>query len=157
MFFFDGFLSGILATLFFDLFQISLSYSYNIRKSKWNIVGRYFWGLKKAMYFRNDILNEPAIKYELIIGYAIHYFIGSIFGLIYVIFNIILFSEPSFLLALIIGFSTVLGAWCVMMPYAYNIGFFASREENQKELLVQNLIAHFIFGVGLFAGYLLVF
>ena len=26
-----------------------------------------------------------------------------------------------------------------------------------KQIMVQNLIAHFIFGVGLFAGYLLVF
>jgi len=157
MFFLDGLLSGILATFFFDLFQISLSYAYNIRRSKWGVAGRYFWGLKKAMYFRNDIINEPAIRYELIIGYVIHYIIGSIFGLIYIIFNTILFSEPSFFLALTIGFSTVLGAWCIMMPYAYNIGFFASREENQKKLLLQNLIAHFIFGVGLFAGYLLVF
>ena len=156
MFFFEGLISGIIATFLFDLFQISLFYAYKIKKSKWNIVGRYFLGLRKGMYFRYDILNEPLEKYELIIGYFIHYMIGSIFGLIYIIFNIILFKEPSFFLALTIGFLTVLGGWCVMMPYAYNKGFFGSRVENQKELLVQNLIAHFIFGIGLYGGYLLV-
>jgi hypothetical protein len=44
-----------------------------------------------------------------------------------------------------------------MMPYAFNIGFFASREKKQKELLIQNLIAHFVFGVGLYIGYISVF
>jgi len=157
MFYFDGLLSGIIATFIFDLFQISLSYAYNHKKKKWDLVGRYFWGLRKGAYFRFDILNESSVKYELVIGYIVHYTIGSIFGLIYVIINIILFNEPSFLLALILGFTTVLGSWCIMMPYAYNIGFFAIREKKQKELLVQNLIAHFIFGVGLYIGYLLVF
>jgi hypothetical protein len=157
MFFFKGFVSGIIATLIFDLFQLSLSYSYKIKKGKWDIVGRYFWGLKKGIYFRPDILNEPIIKYELIIGYFVHYIVGSIFGLFYIVINIIIYNEPSFLLALIIGFLTVLGGWCIMMPYVHNIGFFASRKKNQKEILVQNLIAHFIFGIGLYTGYLLVF
>jgi len=157
MFIFEGFFIGIIGTIIFDLFQISISYAYKIRKGKWNLVGRYFWGLRKGKYFRLDLFNEPSIKYELIIGYVVHYIIGSIFGLIYIIFNTILFNQPSFLLALIVGFTTVLGAWCIMMPYAHNVGFFACREKNQKELLVQNLIAHFIFGVGLYSGYLLVF
>ena len=157
MFFLEGLLVGIIATFIFDLFQLSLSYAYKIRKGKWDIVGRYFCGLRKGVYFRLDIFNEPSVQYELIIGYATHYVIGSIFGLIYIIFNVIFFNEPSFLLALIVGFSTVMGSWCIMMPYAYNMGFFASHEKKQKELLVQNLIAHFIFGIGLYTGYLLVF
>ena len=156
MFIFEGLLTGIIATIIFDSFQISLSYAHKIKRSKWNVAGRYFLGLRDAKYSRLDILNEPSVRYELIAGYTVHYFIGSIFGLFYVIVNIIFFNDLSFILAIIIGFTTVLGSWCIMMPYAYNIGFFASKKENQKELLVQNLIAHFIFGVGLYAGYLLI-
>ena len=157
MFFFEGLMSGLIATFLLDLFQLSQSYAYKIKRGKWDLVGRYFLGLAKGKYFRFDINNEPSIKYELIIGYTIHYIVGSIFGLIYIVFNIIFFSEPSFLLALTVGFITVLGAWCIMMPYAFNIGFFASREKKQKELLIQNLIAHFVFGVGLYIGYISVF
>jgi hypothetical protein len=73
--------------------------------------------------------------------------------MIYVSLNIIFFNEPSWILALIIGFFSVMGSWCIMMPYAFNIGFFGSKKEEQKQLIVQNLIAHFIFGVGLFFGY----
>ena len=41
------------------------------------------------------------------------------------------------------------------MPYTYNIGFFASKKEEQFKMLAQNLIAHFIFGIGLYIGFLI--
>lgn len=154
MYFINGIVTGIIATIIFDIFQFSLSYAYNINKSRWDLVGRYFIGLKEKKYFREDIENEDQIKNELFIGYLIHYLIGIIYGIFYVILNLFLSNEPSLYLALIIGFITVLGAWCIMMPYAFNIGFFASKKEEQKQIIVQNLIAHFIFGVGLYIGYL---
>ena len=44
-----------------------------------------------------------------------------------------------------------------MMPYAYNIGFFALKKEEWKQILVQNLLVHFIFGIGLYLGYIIIF
>jgi len=38
------------------------------------------------------------------------------------------------------------------MPFAYNLGFFASKSNKRFNLLAQNLIAHFVFGTGLFIG-----
>ena len=156
MFFFNGIVTGIIATIIFDIFQFSLSYAYNINKPRWDLVGRYFIGLKEKKFFREDIENEDQINNELFIGYFVHYAIGIIYGIFYVILNLFLSNNPSLYLALIIGFLTVLGAWCIMMPYAYNIGFFASKKEEQKQIIVQNLIAHFIFGVGLYIGYLII-
>ena len=109
--------------------------------------------LQKKNYFIENIESEKEITNELIIGYIIHYLIGSIFGAIYLLINKLLYVEPSIILALIIGFITVLGSWCIMMPLAYNMGFFASKKEEQKQIMVQNLIAHFIFGIGLYLGY----
>ena len=156
MFFIHGIAAGIIATIFFDIFQNSLSYGYNIKKSKWNLIGRYFYGLKDKKYFRENLEDEKMIKNELILGYVTHYIIGGIFGILYVSLNKIFFNEPSVILALIVGFITVLGSWIVVMPYAFNIGFFASKKEEQKQLMVQNLIIHFIFGIGLYLGYLIV-
>ena len=155
MFYLQGIISGIFATLLFDLFQISLFYAYNINKSKWDLVGRYFIGLINRKYFRDDIANDIAEKNELLIGYIVHYIIGSLFGILYVLLNMIFYIEPSIFLSLIIGFITVLGSWCILMPLTFNIGFFASKKEDQKQILLQNLIAHFIFGVGLYLGYLI--
>jgi len=153
MFIIEGIITGVIATALFDLYQICLFYSYNIDKTRWNFVGRYFVGLKDGKFFQKDLFNERNVKNELLLGYLIHYLIGIIYGIFYIILNMIFFSSPSILLALIIGFMTVLGGWCIMMPLAFNLGFFASKEKEQKKILVQNLMAHFIFGIGLFIGY----
>ncbi len=157
MFLLHGVFSGIIATLIFDTFQIALLFAYKIDKSKWFLVGRYFLGVINKNFIRNNIENDTPLENELLIGYLCHYIIGSIFGIIYVTINILFFSTPSIFLALTIGFITVLGSWCIMMPFAFNFGFFASKTENRKQLMTQNLIAHFIFGIGLFIGYSIFF
>lgn len=157
MFIIKGILSGIIATLIFDIFQYALFYGYEINKPKWNLVGRYFATLHINKIHQNDLESINKIDHEQVIGYSVHYLIGSIFGIIYISINIIYYDQPSILLALIIGFITVLGGWCFMMPFVFDIGFFASKKEEQKKILVQNLIAHFIFGVGLYIGYINVF
>jgi len=156
MIIFKGIFSGIIATFLFDLYQYSLSYAYNIDKPKWNLVGRYFAGLKNKKFFTEKIDEELPIKNELLIGFLTHYFIGIIFGCIYILFNYIFFKDPSFFLAIIIGFVTVIGGWCVMMPFVYNIGYFASKKDERIQIMIQNLLAHFIFGVGLYAGFIII-
>ena len=145
-------ISGLLATFIFDLFNQALYFAYGINKPKWNLVGRYFLGYKDGMYFRKTLVEDDEIENELLYGYIIHYVIGLIYGFIYVLLNAMIFNYPSILLAYIFGFLTVLGAWCYMMPFAYNLGFFASKSENRVKILIQNLIAHFVFGTGLFIG-----
>ena len=149
----SGFISGLIATLIFDIYQYSLSYAYGIDKPRWYLVGRYFIGLKNNQFIRKDLINDDNEKNELIYGYLVHYIIGIIYGYLYVILNYIFFESASIFLALTIGFLTVLGNWCVMMPFAFNLGFFGSKTDAQYKVLLQNLLAHFIFGTGLFIGY----
>ena len=157
MFLIHGLIAGIIATVSFDIYQIALNYAYGINKTRWDLVGRYFIGLKNNKYFRNDLINDPLEKHELIYGYLIHYIIGIIYGLFYILINLIFYDEPSILIALIYGFITILGGWCIMMPFAYNLGFFASKSDEKNQLIVQGLLAHFVFGIGLFIGYSLVY
>ena len=153
MFIVQGLISGLIATIIFDLFNQSLNYAYNINKPKWFLLGRYFIGYKRGMYFRDSLEVDDEENNELLWGYVIHYLIGIIYGLFYVIFNLLFFDYPSLLAAYCFGFITVLGAWCFLMPFAYNLGFFASKSDQQLNILAQNLIGHFIFGTGLFIGY----
>ena len=152
MILFQGIISGLFATFIFDLFQSSLKYAYGIEKPKWNLLGRYFLGYKESKFIRKTLVDDEKLDNELLWGYFIHYLIGIIYGIVFVILNFLLFDYPSILLAYIFGFSTVLGAWCFLMPFAYNLGFFASKYDQRTNLLVQNLIAHFVFGTGLFIG-----
>ena len=157
MFLIHGLVTGIIATALFDIYQIALNYGYGINKTRWDIVGRYFIGLKNNNYFREDLINDPSEKYELIYGYLVHYVIGIIYGFFYIFINIIFYAEPSISIALVFGFITILGSWCIMMPFANNLGFFASKSDEKNQLIVQGLLAHFVFGIGLFVGYSLVY
>ena len=38
----QGIISGLFATIIFDLFNHSLNFAYNVDKPKWNLLGRYF-------------------------------------------------------------------------------------------------------------------
>ena len=149
----QGFISGLIATIIFDLFNQSLKYAYNINSPKWFLLGRYFIGCARGKYIRDSLEIDNEEDNELIWGYVIHYLIGIIYGLFYVIFNLLFFDYPSLLVAYFFGFITVFGAWCFLMPFAYNLGFFASKSDQQFKLLTQNLIGHFVFGTGLFIGY----
>jgi len=157
MLIFQGLISGIIATLIFDLFNISLKFAYNIDKPKWNFLGRYFLGYKEGRYIRKSLQEDDDEENELLWGYIIHYLIGIIYGLFYVFINLLIFDYPSLLIAYVVGFITVLGAWCYLMPFAYNLGFFASKSDQQFKTLTQNLIGHFIFGTGLFIGFYISF
>ena len=157
MFIIQGLITGIIATIIFDIFQYSLSFAYGIDKPKWNLIGRYFLGYKKGIYIRHLISEDEQEGKELIWGYLIHYIIGIVYGVFYVLLNKLMFDYPSILLAYFIGFSSVLGAWCYLMPFAFNLGFFASKSEKRLELMSQNLIAHFIFGTGLFIGLYIIY
>ena len=154
---FQGLISGIIATIIFDLFNISLKFAYNIDKPKWNFLGRYFLGYKEGRYIRKSLQDDDDVENELLWGYIIHYLIGIIYGLFYVFINLLIFDYPSLLIAYVVGFITVLGAWCYLMPFAYNLGFFASKSDQQFKTLTQNLIGHFIFGTGLFIGFYISF
>lgn len=156
MFIIEGIITGLIATIIYDFYQLSQSYAYNINRTKWNLIGRYFVGFISKKVFIEDIENEIEINNELLIGYLIHYTVGLIFGIFYVLINKLFFHEPSIILALTIGFITVLGSWCFLMPYAFNIGFFANQKEEWKQILVQNLISHFIFGISLYLGYYII-
>jgi len=149
----QGFISGLIATILFDIFNESLSYAYGVNKPKWNLLGRYFIGYKQKKYIRKFLEKEDEESNEFLWGYLIHYIIGIVFGLFYVCLNLLFFDHPSLLIAYLFGFITVLGAWCYLMPFAYNLGFFASKSDQQFNILAQNLISHFIFGTGLFIGY----
>tara|TARA_X000000368_G_C22966802_1_gene683545 strand:- start:102 stop:575 length:474 start_codon:yes stop_codon:yes gene_type:complete len=148
----SGFVSGLIATIIFDIFNFSLNLAYGVDKPKWNLLGRYFLGYKNGHFIRKSLKDDYEIEGEFFWGYIFHYTIGVIFGLIYVFLNYLFFDYPSILVAYLFGFITVLCSWCFLMPFAYNLGFFASKSHRRFEILTQNLIAHFVFGTGLFIG-----
>ena len=61
----QGFISGLIATILFDLFNHSLNYAYNINKPKWYLLGRYFIGYRQGRFFRVSIEEDEGEDVEL--------------------------------------------------------------------------------------------
>ena len=99
----QGFISGLIATILFDIFNYSLNYAYNIKKPKWYLLGRYFIGYRQRRYFRVSLEDDQEEDNELLWGYIIHYIIGIIYGLFYVCLNLLFFDYPSLLIAYLFG------------------------------------------------------
>ena len=104
MFIIQGIITGLIATIIFDIFQHSLNFAHGTDKLKWNLTGRYFLGYKKGIFIRVSITEDEEEEKELIWGYLIHYIIGIIYGIFYVSLNGLIFHYPSILLAYLIGF-----------------------------------------------------
>ena len=94
MIFLQGIISGLFATIIFDLYQSSLKYAYDIEKPKWNLLGRYFLGYKENKFIRKNLIDDEELDNELLWGYFFHYLIGIIYGIVFVILNFLLFDYP---------------------------------------------------------------
>ena len=73
MIFLQGIISGLFATIIFDLYQSSLKYAYDIEKPKWNLLGRYFLGYKENKFIRKNLIDDEELDNELFWGYFFHY------------------------------------------------------------------------------------
>ena len=58
MYIYQGIISGLIATIIFDLFNFSLNFAYNIDKPKWNFLGRYFLGYIEDYFFENTVFHR---------------------------------------------------------------------------------------------------
>ena len=54
----NGIISGIVATIFFDLFQIAVLFAYGGKKSNWALIGRYFIGVARMQFVQNNLINS---------------------------------------------------------------------------------------------------
>ena len=68
----QGLISGLIATILFDLFNHSLKYAYYIKKPKWYLLGRYFIGYRQRRYFRVSLEDDNEEDNQLLCGYIIH-------------------------------------------------------------------------------------
>jgi hypothetical protein len=146
---------GIGATLAIDIW-VSLLKIFKIKSLDYKYVGRWIGNITKGKYFHNKIQDTPPIKYELIIGWTVHYLIGITFAFILVIvYGIGWLVEPTFLPAIIIGLITAAGPFFIMQP-AFGFGIASSKLPNSNLLRLKSLGTHLIYGIGLYISAVLI-
>lgn len=152
----NGILIGIGATVLFDLWAQLLARLPGMAKPNWAPIGRWFWHLREGRVFHDDIARAAPYAYETALGWAGHYAVGILYGIIFaLIVGPDWFAAPRFVPAWIFGILTVAGGWFLLQP-GLGLGWAASKTANPWKARALNLIAHSVFAVGLYGTALLI-
>lgn len=153
---FQGALLGLGANILFDLWQQVLARLSGQAAPNWGPVGRWFWRLREGEVFHDDIMKAPPYADEVRLGWIGHYVVGIVYG---VIFALIVgrdwLAAPTFLPAWIFGLVTVGFGWFLLQP-GLGLGWAASKTPNPTKVRLLNLVAHTVFGLGLYLTALLI-
>lgn len=151
-----GVVIGIGATVLMDVWAVFLWKALGQARPNWAPVGRWFWHLKNGTVFHEDISKAEPYAHELALGWAGHYAVGILYGVVLALLaGSAWFAVPTFLPAWILGLVTVGAGWFLLQP-GLGIGFAASKLPNANKVRALNLISHTVFAIGLYGTALLI-
>ncbi len=144
--------SGLMATIFLDLWQRVLHAATGLPVANWALVGRWFVNAFRGKLFHTSIAAAPTQANEFAIGWTGHYLVGIAYGFVYVplmrgVFGI----EPSLVNGLVFGAASVVVPWFFFMP-AMGSGVLGRNTPKPGLACVQSLASHVAFGAGLGIG-----
>ncbi|TJW07181.1 MAG: DUF2938 domain-containing protein [Mesorhizobium sp.] len=146
---------GIGATVLMDIWAIFLNAAFAQPRSNWGLVGRWVWHLRNKI-FHEDIGEATPYAHETALGWAFHYLVGIVYGIILVaLAGTAWLAAPTFLPAFILGMVTVGAGWFLLAP-GMGAGWAASKRPNPMQIRALNLISHTVFALGLFGTALLI-
>ncbi|MEZ2128875.1 MULTISPECIES: DUF2938 domain-containing protein [unclassified Sinorhizobium] len=147
---------GIGATILMDIWAIVLAKASVTGWPNWAPAGRWFWHLGKGQVFHEDINAAEPYSHELALGWIGHYAVGILYGILLVLLvGADWLAAPTFLPAWIFAIVTVAAGWFLLQP-GLGLGWAASKTPNPTKVRMLNLLAHTVFGFGLYATALLV-
>ena len=142
---------GVGATLFMDLWSLFLKRAFHIPSPNYCLVGRWFSHMPEGTFRHASIVTAPQKHYECAVGWIAHYVVGVVYALTLVaLVSGHWLARPTLLPALLFGVGTVLVPFLVMQP-SFGFGIASSRTPNPTQARLRGLMAHTVFGVGLYA------
>lgn len=146
---------GIGATVFMDIWAIILNRTIGQPLPNWGMVGRWVRHLPERV-FHDDIGKAVPYAHEKALGWAFHYLVGILYGVILVVLaGAGWLAAPTFLPAFILGIVTVGAGWFLLAP-GMGAGWAASKTPNPTKVRALNLAAHTVFALGMFSTALLI-
>lgn len=141
---------GCGATLVLDLWSLFLKRAFRIPPTNYCFVGRWLLHMPEGTFRHVSIATAPAKRSECAIGWITHYIIGVVYALAFVALTSgDWLVRPTLLPALLFGIGTVFIPFLIMQP-SFGLGIAASKTPNPKQARLKSLMAHAVFGVGLY-------
>ncbi|MET3520678.1 DUF2938 domain-containing protein [Mesorhizobium abyssinicae] len=146
---------GIGATALMDIWAVFLHKAFAQPRPNWGPVGRWVWHLRSKI-FHDDIGDAVPYRHEVALGWAFHYFVGIVYGIILVVLaGTAWLAQPTFLPAFVLGIVTVGAGWFLLAP-GMGAGWAASKRPKPMQIRALNLVAHTVFALGLYGTALLI-
>ena len=141
---------GLVATAFMDLFALARRRVSGTPLPDYALVGRWIAHMRRGRFRHAAIAKTPAVRTECGLGWAVHYATGIVFaGALLVVAGIGWARDPTLLPALAIGIGSVAAPFLLMQP-GMGAGIAARRTADPTTARVRSLVAHAVFGVGLY-------
>ena len=148
-------LIGIGATVLLDLWSLFATRAFGVTAPNWGLVGRWIGYLPRGRLIHDNIARTPPVRGERAIGWCTHYAVGIIYAaLLLAIWGPGWARHPTPAPALILGVLTLIAPFFVMQP-GMGAGIAASKTPNPNAARLRSLVAHTVFGIGLYASALL--
>ncbi|CAM3826831.1 MULTISPECIES: DUF2938 domain-containing protein [Pseudoalteromonas] len=146
---------GIGATLLLDVWSFMLAKVFAVSSLNFCLVGRWVSLMRTGQFRHTAIGKAKAQNKECALGWLIHYLVGIIFALVFLMVMPNNWLEsPTFWQALLFGVLTVCMPFFVMQP-ALGLGIAARNTEKPVFARVKSCAAHCVFGIGLYFSALL--
>lgn len=143
-------LIGVGATAVLDLWSLAAQRIFGAPTPDYVMVGRWVGHFARGKFAHDKIGQAPPIRGEALIGWSAHYLTGIFYaGALLAIVGLGWARQPTPLPALLFGIATVIAPFFVMQP-SMGAGFVASRAPNPNAARFRSIIAHTVFGVGLY-------
>lgn len=141
---------GIGATALFDLWGVALHLAFGMPAPSWGMGGRWFAHVAAGRVWHENIAQSPAVAGEAAIGWIGHYAVGIVYAAaLLALLGLGWAAAPTLAPALIVGFVTISAGWFFMSP-GMGGGIAASNADNPWKARALGLVAHGVFGLGLY-------
>ncbi len=144
-----AFIVGLGATFLIDCWSIILK-QLGVKTNGLVYVGRWIIYAKDGQFLHNTIIQSTPAKYELLIGWLVHYTIGITFAFLLIkLFDARWLASPSLLPPMFVAVLSMLIPIFLLQP-AFGFGIAFGNMPNQAILLLRFLAIHAVYGFGLF-------
>lgn len=147
----NAILIGAGATAFLDLTSVLRACFFKETPPNYGLVGRWIAHAAGGRFALPAVAEAAPVQGERVIGWTAHYLIGIGYAAVLLLAWPGWADAPTLLPAMIVGIGSVLAPFLIMQP-GMGAGFFASRTPKPNLARLRSLIAHTLFGLGLYAA-----
>ena len=144
-----GVLMGLGGTLAMDIWAWVLNRGFGQPLPNWAMPGRWLGHIGRGRVFHDDIGAAAPVAGELPLGWALHYGVGVLYGVIWALLaGAEWLAEPSFVPVWIFSLITIAAGWFLLQP-GMGLGWAAAKTPSPWKVRGMGLLAHTVFGAGM--------